>query len=123
LESTVNINRYRQQLLDVQRDLEKRLGREVEAARDAREDQPDAGDLARIDELKDEYFALAETDSAILAQVRGALERIEDGTFGACVVDGGPIEEKRLEAVPWTPYCRKHQEELEQRRRFDTPTL
>jgi RNA polymerase-binding transcription factor DksA len=29
------------------------------------------------------------------------------------VVDGAPIEEKRLEAVPWTPYCLKHQQLLE----------
>ena len=46
---------------------------------------------------------LAETDSAILAQVRAALARIADGTYGRCTVDGGPIDEKRLESVPWTP--------------------
>jgi len=69
-----------------------------------------------------EYDAVAETDSAILAQVRAALKRIDAGTFGKCVVDGSPIEEKRLQAVPWTPYCLKHQQELEQRR-LRTATL
>ena len=48
-----------------------------------------------------------------LEHIRDALQRIEDGTFGRCVVDGEPIEKKRLEAVPWTPYCLKHQEQLE----------
>jgi DnaK suppressor protein len=119
----VNIDHYKRRLLELERELAERLGAETETARDARDDQPDVGDLAHVDELKEEYFALAETDSAILAQVRAALRRIEDGTYGLCVVDGEPIDEKRLEAVPWTPYCLKHQSELEQRARIRTPSL
>jgi DnaK suppressor protein len=109
--------------MELEQQLVERLGREIETARDARDDQPDAGDLAHVDELKEEYFALAETDSAILQQVRAALKRIDDGTFGTCVVDGGRIEEPRLQAVPWTPYCLKHQQELEEQLRLRTPTL
>jgi RNA polymerase-binding transcription factor len=63
------------------------------------------------------------TDTAILAQVRAALERIDDGTFGKCVIDGEPIDPKRLESVPWTSYCLKHQLEIEQRVRTRTPSL
>jgi DnaK suppressor protein len=119
----VNIEHYRRRLLELEQELAERLSRDAETARDAREDQADVGDLAHVDEVKDEYFALAETDSAILAQVRAALKRIDDGTFGRCVVDGVPMDEKRLEAVPWTPYCLRHQKELEARRRLQTPTL
>ena len=122
-ESNVNIDHYRRRLLELERELVERLGAEAETARDARDDQPDAGDLAHVDELKDEYFALAQTDSAILGQVRAALRRIEDGTYGRCVVDGEPIDEKRLDSVPWTPYCLKHQAELEERARIRTPSL
>jgi DnaK suppressor protein len=110
-------------LLELEQELEERVGEEVDTARDARDDQLAVSDLARVDELKEEYFALAETDSAILALVRAALRRIEDGTYGSCVVDGGPIDEKRLESVPWTPYCLKHQAELEERARLRTPSL
>lgn len=39
----------------------------------------------------------------------GDLSRAVD-TYGICIVDGEPIDEGRLEAVPWTPYCRKHAE-------------
>jgi len=119
----VNTDDYKRRLLELEQELGERLGEEVETARDARDDQPDDGDLAQVDELKEEYFALAQTDSAILAQVRAALERIDDGTYGKCVVDGGPIDEKRLQSVPWTPYCLKHQSELEQRARVRTPSL
>jgi DnaK suppressor protein len=122
-EAPVNIDDYRRRLLALERELVERLGEELETARDARDDQPDAGDLANVDELKEEYFALADTDSAILAQVRAALRRIADGTYGKCVVDGGPIDAKRLESVPWTPYCLKHQLELEERAPQRTPSL
>jgi RNA polymerase-binding transcription factor DksA len=48
--------------------------------------------------------------------------RVEDGTFGTCIVDGGPIEE-RLEVEPWTPYCLKHAQRLEAAASSRTPTL
>jgi DnaK suppressor protein len=119
----MNIEHHRHRLLEIERQLVERLGREVATARDERENQAAAGDLAHVDELKDEYFTLADTDSAVLVQVRAALKRIEDGTFGMCVVDGKPIEEKRLEAVPWTPYCLKHQQMLEEQQRLRTPAM
>jgi RNA polymerase-binding transcription factor DksA len=39
------------------------------------------------------------------------------------VIDGEPIDEKRLESVPWTSYCLKHQQEIEERAGLHTPTL
>jgi RNA polymerase-binding transcription factor DksA len=42
-----------------------------------------------------------------------ALQRIEAGTYGQCLIDGGPIDPKRLDAVPWTPYCIRHGKLLE----------
>src|SRR5437660_12251224 len=70
----------------------------------------DAGDVSMADEAASEAVSEAELDATVLQQVRDALRRIDEGTFGRCVVDGGPIEAKRLEAVPWTPYCLKHLE-------------
>jgi DnaK suppressor protein len=119
----MNIDDYKQRLLALERELTQRLGEEVDTARGAADDQAEAGDLAHVDELKEEYFALAETDSAVLAQVRAALRRIEDGTYGRCLVDGGPIDDKRLQSVPWAPYCLKHQQELEAQAPTRTPTL
>ena len=53
-------------------------------------------------------------EQALLQEVESALERIEDGTYGRCVVCGQPILEKRLEAVPWAARCVKDEEQLEQ---------
>ena len=70
-------------------------------------------DASVADEAESQAFADAELDASVLQQVREALQRLDNGTFGRCVVDGAPIDEKRLEAVPWTPYCLKHQQLLE----------
>lgn len=37
--------------------------------------------------------------------IRAALQRVDDGSYGTCVVCGESIEPKRLEAVPWTSMC------------------
>jgi RNA polymerase-binding transcription factor DksA len=41
----------------------------------------------------------------MLRDVTSALQRIEDGSFGACERCGEAISEKRLEALPFARYC------------------
>jgi DnaK suppressor protein len=48
--------------------------------------------------------------STINRNVAMALVRIEDGTFGTCVHCGNDIARRRLDAVPWTPFCIRCQE-------------
>ena len=48
----MNVDSYRQRLLKLEQELVQRLGKEIETARDARDDQPDTGDLAHVDKLK-----------------------------------------------------------------------
>ncbi|MDI6817299.1 MAG: TraR/DksA C4-type zinc finger protein [Actinomycetota bacterium] len=45
----------------------------------------------------------------MLSKVDGALLRIEDGSFGICVVCGRPIESERLEAIPYAELCMEDQ--------------
>jgi DnaK suppressor protein len=49
-------------------------------------------------------------DSDLLRNVRGALRRIEEGSFGVCLHCEEDISAKRLVAVPWTPFCVQCQE-------------
>ena len=49
----------------------------------------------------------------ILLNIRQALDRIREGTFGECLGCGSEINSKRLEAVPWTQYCIDCQRSLE----------
>lgn len=119
----MNIESYKQRLLAEERALLDRMKRAHESAREASTDVEDWGDEVVIDEVEDEQLAEASTDWALLKEVRSALQRIQDGTFGKCVVDGGPIEEKRLEAEPWTPYCARHARQRESSRPPRTPSL
>ena len=124
MEDTVNTPHYKQRLTDLERDISERLERGTALGREQTADSSrDIGDASTADEAASEDFAEAELDSTVLQQVRDALGRIDAGEFGRCVVDGGPIEESRLDAMPWTPYCLKHQMELEERARIRTPSL
>lgn len=55
-------------------------------------------------------------ESRLIKKVRMALDRIENGTFGACEECGEPISAKRLEARPVTTKCidcKEQEERLE----------
>jgi DnaK suppressor protein len=49
-------------------------------------------------------------DSRLLRQVKAALGRIHDGSFGTCIDCESAISPKRLAAVPWAPRCIQCQE-------------
>ena len=48
---------------------------------------------------------LEENAEHLLTEIEGALQRIDDGTYGTCVVCGREIDAERLEAVPYATLC------------------
>ena len=52
----------------------------------------------------------ADRESRLLRQVRGALLRMDDGSFGTCIDCECAINPKRLEVLPWAPRCIRCQE-------------
>jgi len=44
-------------------------------------------------------------DAPSLLEVRAALERIQQNTYGTCLNCDEEIGLRRLQAVPWTPLC------------------
>ena len=53
-------------------------------------------------------------DSNLLRDVRAALRRFRDGSFGTCVECDSAISPKRLSAVPWASRCIKCQDASDQ---------
>ena len=49
---------------------------------------------------------LHQTNGKLLRAIDDALVRIRHEEFGICAECGEPISKARLEAVPWTRYCR-----------------
>ena len=62
---------------------------------------------------REKDFSILEQVDAELADVERALQRLDDGTYGTCEVDGKPIPEERLEALPAARFCLEHQSEAE----------
>jgi RNA polymerase-binding protein DksA len=54
---------------------------------------------------REKAFLFASRDGASLSDIRDALRRIEEGTFGTCLRCGGEIPVERLKAVPNTTMC------------------
>jgi DnaK suppressor protein len=52
-------------------------------------------------------------DSEVLREIKSALERIAEGTFGVCDKCGERMPSRRLEAVPWARFCVSCQESFE----------
>jgi RNA polymerase-binding protein DksA len=50
-------------------------------------------------------YTLEENSEHVLSSIDGALERIDDGSYGNCVNCGNAIAEDRLTAIPWATHC------------------
>jgi DnaK suppressor protein len=69
------------------------------------EKTPDA--LDEVQRASERELAIRNLDreSKLLRNVRGALRRIGDGSFGVCLYCEEDISPRRLAAVPWAPFC------------------
>lgn len=76
----------------------------------------DLVDKAETSYTKEFLLSLSDGDREKLLLIDEALKRLEHGEFGVCQVCGKDIGMKRLEAIPWTPYCIDDQEKAEQER-------
>ena len=107
--------RYEERLRSHQKQLERSMLTAVQQGRQAvAEDTLDVADQAVFSYQKEMLFSQGTEGHSQLTLVRLALERLEDGTFGECMHCSRQIGEKRLEALPWTPYCIDCQEKIEQ---------
>ena len=86
------------------------------------EKSPDA--LDEVQHAAERELAIRNLDreSNLFRNVRAALRRIQDGSFGVCVHCEEEISPRRLAAVPWTPYCIQCQE-MADRNQIDAADL
>jgi DnaK suppressor protein len=108
------LRRFEDHLRHHQSQLERTMLTTVEQGRQAvAEDTLDVADQAVFSYQKEMIFTQGTEGHSQLSLVRLALERLHDGSFGECLQCGQPIGDKRLEALPWTPYCIACQEKIE----------
>ena len=104
---------FREQLLEQRFELQSGVARSRNRLQGLRAETPDPVDLS----LTETKIAMALSDlgryQKKLWMVSRALERIEEGTFGYCVLTGGEIGIRRLMAMPFTTLSVDAQEMLE----------
>ena len=77
----MNIQHYKQRLIDLEKALSARIGQETDQGRGEFIDSAhDVGDASVADAVASEEFAEAEYNASVLQQVRDALGRVADGT-------------------------------------------
>lgn len=74
------------------------------------EKTPDALDEVQLAGERELAIRNLDRESNLLRQVRGALARIAEGSYGTCMHCDEEISLKRLNAVPQTAFCIKCQE-------------
>lgn len=83
--------------------------------RDAITIEKSADALDEVQHAAERELAIRNLDreSNLLRNVRSALRRIEDGSFGTCLHCEEEISPKRMAAVPWAPFCIQCQEQAD----------
>jgi DnaK suppressor protein len=80
---------------------------EVETTEEATQD---IADKAVSSYTREFLYSLTDGERSTLLLIDDALTRIDEGNYGLCVNCGTLMTEKRLNAVPWAPYCLDCQE-------------
>src|SRR6476620_5297096 len=102
------VNKFKKILETKQEELER-----IVRNRDAITIEKSADALDEVQHAAERELAIRNLDreSNLLRNVRAALRRIDEGTFGTCVHCEEDISPKRVNAVPWTPFCIDCQEQ------------
>jgi RNA polymerase-binding transcription factor len=85
-------------------------GKSLSLERIAIERSADELEEAEYKSLREMAIAGLNRESAMRRSIELALRRITDRSFGVCVHFGEEVKRRRLEAVPWTPFCIRCQE-------------
>ena len=112
------INKYKAMLEAKQAELSAGLRNREDIAI---EKTPDAIDEVQLAGERELAIRNLDRESNLLRNVKGALVRVADGSYGICMHCEEDIKIKRLDAVPWTKYCIKCQEAAD-RHEFETET-
>ena len=59
---------------------------------------------------RDLVVSLLNHDTQMSRRLKGALQRMEEGTYGVCLACEESIGVKRLQALPWAEFCLRCQE-------------
>lgn len=103
-----------EKLMQQRKVIEQAMHSAIEQGREtSTSDIQDTADLAVASYQREMLFSQGTSQHLQLQMIQQALDRIDEETFGECQHCDKEIGKKRLEALPWTPYCIDCQEKIE----------
>ncbi len=93
--------------VEAARALSRREGLTIERA-------PDSLDEVQFAAARELSTRHLEREANLLREVRAALDRMADGSYGLCLQCEQEISQKRLKAVPWATLCIACQEKADE---------
>jgi DnaK suppressor protein len=116
----IEVSKFKKILETKQEELER-----IVRNRDAITIEKSADALDEVQHASERELAIRNLDreSNLLRNVRAALRRIEDGSFGTCLHCEEEISPKRVAAVPWAPFCIQCQEQADKAQEEGTESL
>jgi DnaK suppressor protein len=109
------LDQFKKKLQSRREELVRTIARTEQEGRTADDDPTvDLADKAANSYTKEFLFGQTDSDRLMLQLVDEALRRIQQDTFGECLLCHEEIQQKRLDAVPWARHCRDCQEKFEQ---------
>jgi DnaK suppressor protein len=107
--------RYKKRLLEKKKTIIAKLSEVYNESKEVESGiAQDIVDRAESSYTKEFLLSLSDTERAQLFMIDEALRRIERNEYGICQMCGKNISKKRLDAVPWSPYCIECQEKSEE---------
>lgn len=107
------LKHFKELLLQKHREILQELGYIREASEDTAKEKygidtsysTHMADHGTDEQEREKTFYHASRENKYLLHLEEALERIENGTYGNCIICGKEIPVERLEAVPHTKLC------------------
>jgi RNA polymerase-binding protein DksA len=106
------LNHFRNKLLEEKETAEREIQEMKESYNDLTKNSDDKqsaqdhhqGDIGSEESEKSVLLAAIDRNKEKLEKIKVALDRMNDGNYGICVVTNKPIQKERLEAIPYALY-------------------
>ncbi len=109
---------FKKEMTDILLEEKNKIVQEVshkirDEANSSKKEIGDIYDIASSERERELSLTLGDRDRGKLPEIEGALERLEDGSYGECEECDEPIAENRLRILPFTRVCVECQSKLE----------
>jgi DnaK suppressor protein len=106
---------YKKILLDKKMEILNKVKKRMQTGDSTSSEVMDIIDQATDSYEKELAYGLTDSEKKSLDEIEEALKKIEEKTYGICIICGGLIDSKRLKTLPAVNFCIKCQQNIEKK--------